>query len=91
MGAFLHVLRDRFSLKWSKMSAPVVLLLTFAFVDLYWMPAAAALDIRLRILNDTAAEFLGLRGEISLAEAYDIGWFDLLVWSFKSRWRLGSR
>ena len=80
MGALLYALRDRFSLKLSKMSAPAVLLLIFALLDLYWMPAAAALDIRLRILNQTVSEFLGLRGEVSLAEAYDIGWFDLLVW-----------
>jgi hypothetical protein len=83
MGVLLYVLRERYSLKLSKMSAPLLLLMTFAFLDLYWMPAAAALDIRLRILNHTAAELLGVVGEISVIELLDIGWFDLLVWAIQ--------
>ena len=83
MGVLLYVLRDRYSLKSSIMSAPLLLLMTFAFLDLYWMPAAAALDIRLRILNHTAAELLGVVGEISVIELLDIGWFDLLVWAIQ--------
>ena len=79
MGVLLYVLRDRYSLKLSKMTAPLLLLMTFAFLDLYWIPAAAALDIRLRILNHTAAEMLGVVGEISIIDLLDIGWFDLLV------------
>jgi hypothetical protein len=80
IGVLLYVLRDRYSLKLSKMSAPLLLLMTFAFFDVYWIPAAAALDIRLRILNHTAAELLGVVGEISVIDLLDIGWFDLLVW-----------
>jgi hypothetical protein len=83
MGVLLNLLRERYSLKLSKMSAPLLLLMTFAFLDLYWMPAAAALDIRLRILNHTAAELLGIVGEISVIELLDIGWFDLLVWAIQ--------
>ena len=57
----------------------MVLLATFAFLDLYFVPAAAALDIRVRILNQTVAEWLGLFGEISVIQLSDIGWFDLFV------------
>jgi hypothetical protein len=80
MGALLYALRGRYSLKLSKMSAPLVLFAAFALLDLYWMPAAAALDIRLRILNHTAAEVLGVVVEISVIDLLDIGRFDLLVW-----------
>ena len=83
VGTLLYVLRDRFSLKLSKLSAPMVLLATFALLNLYWMPAVSALDIRLRILNQTAAEFLGLREEASLFEFYDFGWLDLFVWAMQ--------
>lgn len=78
MGALLYALRDRFSLKLSKMSAPVLLLVTFAFLDLYWMPAAAALDVRFRIVNQTVAEFLGLLERFRYSRHLIFGWFDLL-------------
>ncbi len=80
VGALLYALRSRFSLRLSKVSAPLVLFATFAFLDLYFVPASAALDIRVRILNQTVAEWLGLSGEISVIELSDIGWFDLFVW-----------
>jgi hypothetical protein len=80
MEVLLYALRDRYSLRLSNMSAPLVLFAAFAFLDLYWMPAAAALDVRLRILNETLAELLGVIGEFSVIELLDIGWFDLLVW-----------
>ncbi len=51
----------RYSLKLAKMSAPLVLLMSLR-LDSYWMAALAALDIRLRILNHTAAELLGAVG-----------------------------
>jgi hypothetical protein len=37
-------------------------------------------DIRVRILNHTAAEVLGVVVEISVIDLLDIGWLDLLVW-----------
>jgi hypothetical protein len=61
----------------------MVLLATFAVLDLYFVPAVVAVDIRVRILNQTVAEWLGLSGEISVIELSDIGWFDLLVWAMQ--------
>jgi hypothetical protein len=83
VGALLYALRSRFSLRLSKVIAPMVLLATFAVLDLYFVPAVAAVDIRVRILNQTVAEWLGLSGEISVIELSDIGWFDLLVWAMQ--------
>ena len=83
VGALLYVLRSRFSLRFSKISGPLVLLAIFAFLDLYWMPAAAALDVRFRILNQAVADLLGLSGEIPVVELFGIGWFDLFVWAMQ--------
>jgi hypothetical protein len=83
VGAFLYVLRSRFSLNLSKISAPLTLLIIFAFLDLFWIPAIVVLDGRIRILNHTIATTLGLSGETTFVELFSVGWFDLLVWAMQ--------
>jgi hypothetical protein len=79
VGVLLYVLRSRFSLRFSKISGPLALSAIFAFLDLYWIPAAMALDVRFRILNQVIADLLGLSEEIAVVELFGFGWFDLCL------------
>ena len=42
-----------------------------------------ALDGRIRILNPTIANTLGLSGETTFVELFSLGWFDLLLWAMQ--------
>ncbi len=83
VGALLYTLRSRYPLSSSKIRTSLVLMAIFAFLDLYWMPAAIALDLRVRILNQTVADFLSLPGERAAIEVFGFGWFELFIWSMQ--------
>lgn len=76
-------LRSRYPSSFSKIRTFLVLLAIFAFLDLYWMPAAIALDVRFRIQNQTVADFLSLPGERAAIEVVGFGWFELFIWSMQ--------
>ena len=54
------------------------LLVLFAVLDFYWVPAAVALDLTLKIGNPSAAAVFG--GELPATEMLSLGWFEVLVW-----------
>ena len=83
IGALLYILRSRYHSSFSKIRTFLVLLAIFAFLDLYWMPAAIALDVRFRIENETVADFLSLPGERAAIEVVGFGWFELFIWSMQ--------
>lgn len=83
IGALLYILRSRYHSSFSKIRTFLVLLAIFAFLDLYWMPAAIALDVRFRIQNETVADFLSLSGERAAIEVFGFGWFELFIWSMQ--------
>jgi hypothetical protein len=57
----------------------VGLFVAFAFLDLYWVPAALALDLTLRVGNPSAAAILGR--EMPVIEMLSLGWFEFVVWA----------
>jgi hypothetical protein len=83
VGALLRTLRSRYPLSFSKIRTSLVLLATFAFLDLYWIPVVIALDVRFRIQNHTVADFLRLPGEHAAIEVFGFGWFELFIWSMQ--------
>jgi hypothetical protein len=65
------------------MSTPLILFAIFAFLDLYWMAAAMALDVRFRIQNQDVADLLSLSGERAAIEIFGLGWLELFVCSMQ--------
>ena len=54
------------------------LVVLFAALDLYWIPAILALDLTFKIGNPKAAAVLG--SEFEGAEMITFGWFEIVVW-----------
>lgn len=55
------------------------LLVCFAALDLYWLPAVLSLDPSVRIRNPNAAALFGEWWDASTIIGF--GWFDVLVWA----------
>jgi len=58
----------------------VILLIIFGFMDYYFLPVIALLDITFTIGNQQIAEFFELRPNMSVGEFIDPGLFDLFIW-----------
>ena len=55
------------------------LLVVFAFLDLYMVPAVVALDLTVKIGNPSAAAVFG--SEFHVVEILGLGWLDVFLWS----------
>lgn len=55
-----------------------LLFAVFASLDLYWIPAVAALDLQLHVGNPGAAAFFG--ETLPATELVGRGWFDIAAW-----------
>ena len=79
VGAVLAAFRLRSRRSVSRLWLFAGLLIVFAALDLYWLPAVLALDLTLKIGNPNVAALLG--SEFPAAGLVSLGWFDFLVWA----------
>lgn len=80
VGTFLVACKLRCGWRVSNWLAPFILMVVFAFLDTYWIPAVTVLDARIVIGNSRVAKALGVSGEFPVTNFLSIGWFDVLVW-----------
>lgn len=80
VGAVFAVGHLRWGWRLSGWRAPIVLLMVFIGIDLYWLPAASVVDARLIIGNTSVADALGISREVALIDFFSIGWLDVLIW-----------
>jgi len=57
-----------------------ILIMIFAFLDLYAFPAIFCLDATITIRNEKIMKFFDINGPIGLGELFPPDWFDFLIW-----------
>lgn len=78
VGALLAALRLRSGAAASGRRLFLGLLLTFAALDLYWVPAVLALDVTVKIGDPDAIAVFG--AGFSGRDLMRLGWFEIVVW-----------
>ena len=58
----------------------IILIIIFAFLDLYGLPAIFSLDAIISIRNEKIAKLLNVNGPIGMGEFFSPGWFDYFRW-----------
>ena len=58
----------------------IILIIIFAFLDLYALPAICSLDATITIRNEKITKFLNVNGPIGMGEFFSPGWFDYFRW-----------
>ncbi|MCK4911638.1 MAG: hypothetical protein KAR83_08335 [Thermodesulfovibrionales bacterium] len=58
----------------------VILIIIFGFIDYYYLPVLALLDITFTIGNQQIAEFFGSRPDMSLDDIFNPGFLDIFIW-----------
>ncbi|MDD5223344.1 MAG: hypothetical protein PHE84_05085 [bacterium] len=72
---FGHRIKTPFSRK-----AFFILIIIFALLDLYGLPAIICLDATMTINNANIANILHINGPVGMGEFFSPGWFDFFVW-----------
>jgi hypothetical protein len=81
--SFFAVFGWRFGTGYSR-KAFLGLLVVFAVLDLYWIPAIAPLDMTIIFGNHEVAQAFEAESGIRVNDIIEIGWFDIVVWSLQT-------
>lgn len=84
VGMALYVFATRFGWNLSSRKLPLFLLVIFAFLDLYVIPALMVLDATVTVHNDSVAQLFGLSRHTPLLELFGFGWYEILIWLAQS-------
>lgn len=81
VGLALSAVRTRLGGPLGSWSTAVVLMVTFAVLDVGWVLLATPLNISCSIGNATIASATGLTEPFWLNETLPLGWFEIVIWS----------
>ena len=79
-GTALFALAHRWDLPVSSAGALAVLMIFFAFDDVYYIPLVRLLDISFSVGNAEVAKFLHLAGSSSASDFFSVRLTDALIW-----------
>jgi hypothetical protein len=76
---FGHRIKSPFSRK-----VLIAMLVIFAVLDIYYLPALFSLQITMTVGNQEVANFFELKENMDVGDFFEPGWFDFIVWMLQS-------
>ena len=77
--SFYALFGERIGFRYNRL-AFLGLLIVFAILDSYWVPAIVPLDMTVTFGSKEAASSLEVESGIRVNDLIDFGWFEIIVW-----------